>query len=71
MRWPLWDSPLVLPEVRQLFLSDLLAERTRLRSDTLSDLGVQSIVEAPIRRSDQGGYGSFGAASVICSTVGL
>lgn len=71
MRWPLWESPLVLAEVRQLFLSDLLAERTRLRSDRLSDLGVRSITEVPIRRMENGGLGNFGAASVICTTVGL
>ena len=71
MRWPLWDAPLALSEVRQLFLSDLLAERAQLRSDRLADLGINAIVEAPIRRSDQGGYGSFGASSVICATVPL
>lgn len=73
MRWPLWEPPLAFSEVRQLFLSDLLAERERdrLRSDRLADLGINAIVEAPIRRSDQGGYGSFGASSIICATVRL
>ena len=71
MRWPLWETPLAFSEVRQLFLSDLLAEHARLRSDQLTSLGVNAVVEAPIRRSDQGGYGSFGAASTICATVRL
>ena len=56
MRWPLWDAPLALSEVRQLFLSDILAEGARLRPERLIDVGVSAIVEAPIRRMETGGW---------------
>lgn len=58
--WPLWSCPLSLPVVRSLLAYDgLLDEPAAVRSKR----GVFRVLEAPIRRSDQGGYGSFGPAS--------
>lgn len=61
-RWPLWTVP-IGPDVVRSLLSDTslwgFDERClRLR-------GVSRIMEAPIRRTDQGGYGSFGAAGGV------
>ncbi len=57
--WPLWSVPLSVAVVRSLVayegLLDEPAEKRALR-------GVFRVLEAPIRRSDQGGYGSFGPA---------
>jgi hypothetical protein len=57
-RWPLWTVPIPADVVRSLLGDASLWEfderRLRLR-------GISRIMEAPIRRTDQGGYGSFGA----------
>lgn len=58
--WPLWSCPLSLPVVRSLLAYDGLPEEP---SAVRSKRGVFRVLEAPIRRSDQGGYGSFGPAS--------
>lgn len=54
--WPLWDVPLAPMTVRSLMsfhgLRNEPEQRRRLR-------GVFQVWEAPITRSDQGGYGSF------------
>lgn len=56
--WPLWRVPAVAPVVAALVgRGDLAA---MLVADRHA-LGVHHILRAPIRRSDQGGYGSFGA----------
>lgn len=59
-RWPLWSVPLSSPVVAALLADSRVAVMTagdRLR------LGVSEVVRASIRRSDQGGYGSFGPPS--------
>jgi hypothetical protein len=70
-RWPLWSDSLRFSEVKELMLSNFLdeRERTKLVATQLGAVGVQTILEAPIRRSDQGGYGSFGAASVLATAT--
>lgn len=74
-RWPLWRVAIGLPTVRSLIADPALVgtavERQRaaasatLLADVLTERGVLRILEAPIRRTDQGGYGSFGGASTI------
>jgi hypothetical protein len=66
-RWALWGTPLLLAEVRHLLGSSLVEEdeRDRRLSGALVGRNVYAVLQAPIRRSDQGGYGSFGAASII------
>lgn len=56
--WPVWDLPLVDVEVRTVIATDhsrLTAPERRIR-------GVSALYRSPIRRSDQGGYGSFAPA---------
>lgn len=60
--WPLWDVPLTSATV-----ASLVADR---RIDDLDPparraLGVHHLVRSPIRRTDQGGYGSFGAPEPV------
>ncbi len=60
-RWPIWTAPvprsviLSLLASPELFELDPVAQRER---------GIAVVLEAGIRRSEQGGYGSFGPARV-------
>lgn len=63
--WPLWKSDLTAPVVASLLFDGSLdrygvAERRQL--------GVHELLRAPIRRSEQGGYGSFGAPEPVIAT---
>lgn len=61
-RWPVWTVPIGADVVRSLLCDTSLwgldARRLHLR-------GVSRVMEAPIRRTDQGGYGSFGAPGEV------
>lgn len=63
-RWPLWSVPLTYPVLRSVLTDPtLVAENTAQRNldpVRLRGLGVSTVFEAPLRRSAQGGYGSFG-----------
>jgi hypothetical protein len=60
--WPLWRVPAVAPVVAALVgRGDLAAMPVADRHA----LGVHHLLRAPIRRSDQGGYGSFGAPDAV------
>jgi hypothetical protein len=60
--WPLWTVPLSVPVVRSLLgfagLRDETSQQRRAR-------GIDRLLRAPIHRTDQGGYGSFGAAADV------
>lgn len=60
-RWPVWPMPLTAPVVRSLLCTDLASDSSAM----LNRRGISHVFEAPIRRADQGGYGSFGAPVVI------
>jgi hypothetical protein len=66
-RWPLWARPFSLSEVKQMIASDVVAERGlhSRQPRNLAYLGIQMVLSSPIRRLGKG-YGSFGAASVLC-----
>jgi hypothetical protein len=74
-RWPLWSAPIGLPVVRSLLSDPAIvgteADRRRATrrgpplADILAARGVLRVLEAPIRRTDQGGYGSFGGAVTL------
>jgi hypothetical protein len=75
LRWPLWKVPLDRDTTWSLVGDqDLVGEwltgqragsrRARVAQE-LRVRGVLRVLQAPIRRSDQGGYGSFGGASVL------
>lgn len=60
--WPLWDVPLTAPTIASLLADGGLE---RLSTEERRALGVHHLLRAPIRRSDQGGYGSFGAPELV------
>ena len=75
-RYPLWSAP----GTRNVVWS-LVADRTlvsqraslrpdELRPDELAARGILSVLQAPIHRTDQGGYGSFGAPEVLARGIG-
>ena len=69
-RWPIWSAPCTRDVAGSLVADQTLisqSSRTRLRPDDLAARGILSVLEAPIRRTDQGGYGSFGAPDVLAS----
>lgn len=57
--WPIWVVPLTSPVVGSVMADSTLANQS---TDMLRRLGIRQVLRAPIRRSDQGGYGSFGPA---------
>lgn len=60
-RWPLWGVPLSAPVIAALLVSPEVAEA---HPATMAARGVSIVFESAIRRSDQGGYGSFAPAQV-------
>lgn len=60
--WPLWSVPLTAPVVASL-LAD--AGIRRLDDRARAALGIHRLLRSPIRRSDQGGRGSFGPAEPV------
>ncbi len=79
-RWPLWRLPAGPSAVAALVgdpsivgsrpASGASSSRHR-RPDArqLAERGVSLLLESPIRRTDQGGYGSFGAPTVLVDTT--
>lgn len=66
LRWPLWTVPLERDTIWSLVGdSEVVGKDRRLAPDELRARGVLQVMQAPIRRSEQGGYGSFGGASVL------
>jgi hypothetical protein len=67
-RWPVWTRPVTGRVVRSLVADPSLVSRTpKATSADLAARGISSIRQASIRRSDQGGYGSFGAPDTLVS----
>ncbi len=56
-RWPLWSVPLSSPVITALLADSRVAAMPAAQQRRL---GVLEVIQAGIRRSDQGGYGSFG-----------
>lgn len=78
-RWPLWSVPLPHAVIRSVVADPSLVgtreqrERARGRrvgeADHLRMRGIDRILEAPIRRTEQGGYGSFGGAVPLATAA--
>jgi hypothetical protein len=71
-RWPLWAVPGTRNVIKSLVADQTLVSqprRNRQQSDDLTARGILSVLEAPIRRNDQGGYGSFGGPDVLASRL--
>lgn len=60
-RWPLWSHPLTVPVVRSLLVAPCWDWDPAARAGR----GVDAVFESAIRRSDQGGYGSFAPPKAI------
>jgi hypothetical protein len=58
-RWPLWDVPLTRPLVQVVLQMPRLLE---MPERDRRARGISAVFSAAIRRSDQGGYGSFAPA---------
>jgi hypothetical protein len=66
-RWPIWTSPLPCSVIRALVsCPEVFAVEPRV----LSARGIAVVFESAIRRSDQGGYGSFAPARVATQLSG-
>ncbi len=62
MRWPVWSPAITVDVIRSLLRESSWArEPSRVREQR----GVFRVFNAQIRRSDQGGYGSFGPTSEL------
>lgn len=76
-RWPLWSASASRDVVRSLVADESLVSKRAIsrnglpRSRDLAARGVQRVLEAPIRRSDQGGYGSFGGPITLADAQAL
>jgi hypothetical protein len=60
--WPLWYVDLTSMVAASLVADGNLAT---LGVTERRQLGVHELLQAPIRRSDRGGYGSFGAPAPV------
>lgn len=69
-RWPLWWVPATRNVVRSLVADRTLVDKNaRVRPDDLAARGIATVYQALIRRSDQGGAGSFGGAEILVSAT--
>ncbi len=59
-RWPLWSQPLGFETARSL-----IGRAWDVEGDGPAGAGLERVFESPVRRSDQGGYGSFGPSTPI------
>jgi hypothetical protein len=65
-RWPLWSVPAKRMTVRSLVADrTLVGQKATLKPRELAARGVLCVLRSPIKRSDQGGYGSFGGAETL------
>lgn len=70
-RWPLWSVFTTRAVARSLVADPrVVAKDAMLRRDELTSRGLLCVLEAPIRRTDQGGYGSFGGPEIIAAAWG-
>ncbi|MYJ80596.1 MAG: hypothetical protein F4046_02085 [Acidimicrobiaceae bacterium] len=66
--WPLWSNPATPYAVRSLLAqveAPTPTEGTARRVQWYQSWGVSRVMQSQIRRSDQGGYGTFGPSRVV------
>lgn len=69
-RWPLWRVPITRNVAASLVADPTLVSRTAAPGPRdLAARGILCILQAPIRRTDQGGYGSFGGPEILTAAV--
>ena len=59
--WPLWRRPASLNAVKSLLANAYDTDR----QSWFRSWGISRVLRSPIRRSEQGGYGTFGAPEVV------
>ena len=62
--WPLWRKPASLPVVKSLLAHAYDHTAASNRHRWYGSWGVSAVLRSPIRRTDQGGYGTFGPPAV-------
>lgn len=62
--WPVWSKPASLNAVRS-FLAHAYEPTLAGRHRWFRSLGIEKVLRSPIRRSGQGGYGTFGPPEII------
>ena len=64
--WPLWTVPVTVRSVRSLLAQVAAPERSNShRADWYRAWGLSRVMQSQIRRSPQGGYGTFGPPRVV------
>lgn len=64
--WPLWSAPATGRAVRSLLAQVAAPEDSeRCRADWYRSWGINRVMQSQIRRSPQGGYGTFGPPRVV------
>ena len=63
--WPLWRKPAGPHGVKSLLAHAYNDGTTSPRQDWYRSWGVFAVLQSPVRRSDQGGYGTFGPSEVV------
>ena len=64
--WPLWPAPTTARAVRSLLAQVAAPEGSeRRRADWYRAWGISRVMQSQIRRSSQGGYGTFGPPRVV------
>ena len=65
--WPLWRKPASLRAVKSLLAHACDNRGSSDRRRWYRSWGISTILRSPIRRTDQGGYGTFGPPEVVWS----
>ena len=71
--WPLWCKPASPGAVRSLLAHAYATKRQPIAEDRrrrFRSWGVTRVLRSPIRRTDQGGYGTFGPPEVVWQEAG-
>ena len=63
--WPLWQRPALLRAVKSLLAHAHEDPASSSRYLWYRSWGISTVLRAPIRRTDQGGYGTFGPPEVV------
>ncbi len=63
--WPLWTAPTTARSVRSLLAQVASPEVDERRADWYGAWGISRVLQSQIRRSSQGGYGTFGPPRVV------
>ena len=63
--WPIWVKPASLHVVKSLLAHAYNHSSSSSRSHWYRSWGISSILRSPIRRTDQGGYGTFGPPEIM------